>query len=129
MPIGMGCRLCERTDCPQRAVPPPDRRPAIDENNSTFVPLPRGRRAGGHRLTGIAPLGATYLSRRADAGPPRGTYPRNPHARVRFPAGRHRFYPSAAGVPRDPHHVGTVRAGRGASTCPAGPNGSYAPPG
>ncbi|MFI2352448.1 short-chain fatty acyl-CoA regulator family protein [Streptomyces sp. NPDC019443] len=41
----MGCRLCERTDCPQRAGPPLDRRPAIDENSSTFVPLPRGRGA------------------------------------------------------------------------------------
>ncbi|MEU6993994.1 short-chain fatty acyl-CoA regulator family protein [Streptomyces sp. NPDC046465] len=40
VPIGMGCRLCERTDCPQRAVPPLDRRLAIDENSSTFVPYP-----------------------------------------------------------------------------------------
>ncbi|MFD7340638.1 short-chain fatty acyl-CoA regulator family protein [Streptomyces violascens] len=40
VPIGMGCRLCERTDCPQRAVPPLDRSLAIDENSSTFVPYP-----------------------------------------------------------------------------------------
>ncbi|MFI0976943.1 short-chain fatty acyl-CoA regulator family protein [Streptomyces sp. NPDC021093] len=40
VPIGMGCRLCERTDCPQRAVPPLDRPLAIDENSSTFVPYP-----------------------------------------------------------------------------------------
>lgn len=39
-PIGMGCRICERTDCPQRAVPPLDRRLAVDENSSTFVPYP-----------------------------------------------------------------------------------------
>ncbi|MFF0738776.1 short-chain fatty acyl-CoA regulator family protein [Streptomyces sp. NPDC004111] len=40
VPIGMGCRLCTRTDCPQRAVPPLDRPLAIDENSSTFVPYP-----------------------------------------------------------------------------------------
>ncbi|MFJ2742396.1 short-chain fatty acyl-CoA regulator family protein [Streptomyces sp. NPDC087440] len=40
VPIGMGCRLCERTDCPQRAVPPLDRPLAVDENSSTFVPYP-----------------------------------------------------------------------------------------
>ena len=40
VPIGMGCRLCERTDCPQRAVPPLDRPLAADENSSTFVPYP-----------------------------------------------------------------------------------------
>ncbi|MFG2141053.1 short-chain fatty acyl-CoA regulator family protein [Streptomyces sp. NPDC048650] len=39
-PIGMGCRICERIDCPQRAVPPLDRRLAVDENSSTFVPYP-----------------------------------------------------------------------------------------
>uniref|UniRef100_A0AAU2VFQ9 Short-chain fatty acyl-CoA regulator family protein n=1 Tax=Streptomyces sp. NBC_00003 TaxID=2903608 RepID=A0AAU2VFQ9_9ACTN len=39
-PIGMGCRACERLDCPQRAVPPLGRRLAIDENTSTFVPYP-----------------------------------------------------------------------------------------
>ncbi|QKW07898.1 DUF2083 domain-containing protein [Streptomyces sp. NA04227] len=39
-PIGMGCRVCERLDCPQRAVPPLGQRLAIDENTSTFVPYP-----------------------------------------------------------------------------------------
>ncbi|QLE75296.1 ImmA/IrrE family metallo-endopeptidase [Streptomyces rectiverticillatus] len=39
-PIGMGCRICERLDCPQRAVPPLGRPLAIDENSSTFVPYP-----------------------------------------------------------------------------------------
>lgn len=39
-PIGMGCRLCERLDCPQRAVPPLGRTLAVDENTSTFVPYP-----------------------------------------------------------------------------------------
>ncbi|MEV7372806.1 short-chain fatty acyl-CoA regulator family protein [Streptomyces sp. NPDC090301] len=37
-PIGMGCRLCERLDCPQRAVPPLGLPLAVDENTSTFVP-------------------------------------------------------------------------------------------
>ncbi|MER5534089.1 short-chain fatty acyl-CoA regulator family protein [Streptomyces mirabilis] len=39
-PIGMGCRSCERADCPQRAAPPLGRRLRIDENDSTFVPYP-----------------------------------------------------------------------------------------
>ncbi|MEU1277251.1 short-chain fatty acyl-CoA regulator family protein [Streptomyces sp. NPDC005805] len=37
-PIGMGCRVCERLDCPQRSVPPLGRPLAVDENRSTFVP-------------------------------------------------------------------------------------------
>ncbi|MFJ4342442.1 short-chain fatty acyl-CoA regulator family protein [Streptomyces sp. NPDC088915] len=37
-PIGMGCRVCERLDCPQRAVPPLGRALAVDEHTSTFVP-------------------------------------------------------------------------------------------
>nr|WSW41896.1 short-chain fatty acyl-CoA regulator family protein [Streptomyces sp. NBC_01001] len=37
-PIGMGCRICERLECPQRAVPPLGRPLAVDENSSTFVP-------------------------------------------------------------------------------------------
>ncbi|MBT2405214.1 MULTISPECIES: short-chain fatty acyl-CoA regulator family protein [unclassified Streptomyces] len=37
-PIGMGCRICERLECPQRAVPPLGRPLAVDENTSTFVP-------------------------------------------------------------------------------------------
>ncbi|MCZ7462218.1 short-chain fatty acyl-CoA regulator family protein [Streptomyces sp. WMMC940] len=39
-PIGMGCRVCERLDCPQRAAPPLDRTLRIDQNSSTFVPYP-----------------------------------------------------------------------------------------
>ncbi|WP_330328498.1 short-chain fatty acyl-CoA regulator family protein [Streptomyces sp. NBC_00536] len=39
-PIGMGCRLCERLDCPQRAAPPLGRTLAVDENSSTFIPYP-----------------------------------------------------------------------------------------
>lgn len=49
VPIGMGCRLCERTDCPQRAVPPLDRPLAVDQNSSTFIPYPvtgEGPRSG-----------------------------------------------------------------------------------
>ncbi|MER5932537.1 short-chain fatty acyl-CoA regulator family protein [Streptomyces sp. NPDC002054] len=39
-PIGMGCRICERLECPQRAAPPLGRPLAIDEHRSTFVPYP-----------------------------------------------------------------------------------------
>lgn len=39
-PIGMGCRVCERLACPQRAVPPIGQQLDIDENTSTFVPYP-----------------------------------------------------------------------------------------
>ncbi|QWB27606.1 MULTISPECIES: short-chain fatty acyl-CoA regulator family protein [Streptomyces] len=39
-PIGMGCRVCERLECPQRAVPPLGRALRIDQNSSTFVPYP-----------------------------------------------------------------------------------------
>ncbi|MFD7917798.1 short-chain fatty acyl-CoA regulator family protein [Streptomyces sp. NPDC059740] len=45
-PIGMGCRTCERLDCPQRAAPPLGRPLDIDEHCSTFVPYPV-RGAGG----------------------------------------------------------------------------------
>ncbi|MEU6172272.1 short-chain fatty acyl-CoA regulator family protein [Streptantibioticus parmotrematis] len=48
-PIGMGCRICERLDCPQRAVPPLDRPLAIDENSTTFVPYPVAERPGRSR--------------------------------------------------------------------------------
>ncbi|MFF8831181.1 short-chain fatty acyl-CoA regulator family protein [Streptomyces sp. NPDC015131] len=41
-PIGMGCRVCERLDCPQRAVPPLGKPLRIDQNSSTFVPYPVG---------------------------------------------------------------------------------------
>ncbi|WP_103503778.1 short-chain fatty acyl-CoA regulator family protein [Streptomyces sp. SM14] len=39
-PIGMGCRICERLDCPQRATPPFGRALTVDENSTTFVPFP-----------------------------------------------------------------------------------------
>ncbi|MFH0515634.1 short-chain fatty acyl-CoA regulator family protein [Streptomyces sp. M41] len=39
-PIGMGCRVCERLDCPQRATPPLGRTLRIDQDSSTFVPYP-----------------------------------------------------------------------------------------
>ncbi|CAC44331.1 MULTISPECIES: short-chain fatty acyl-CoA regulator family protein [Streptomyces] len=39
-PIGMGCRVCERLDCPQRAAPPLGRALRIDPDSSTFVPYP-----------------------------------------------------------------------------------------
>ncbi|MEU4930541.1 short-chain fatty acyl-CoA regulator family protein [Streptomyces yokosukanensis] len=39
-PIGMGCRVCERLQCPQRAAPPLGHPLRIDQNSSTFVPYP-----------------------------------------------------------------------------------------
>ncbi len=36
--IGMGCRVCERLDCPQYAAPPLGHPLRIDQNTSTFVP-------------------------------------------------------------------------------------------
>ncbi|RKN03525.1 short-chain fatty acyl-CoA regulator family protein [Streptomyces radicis] len=45
-PIGMGCHVCERLDCPQRAVPAPGHALDIDENSSTFVPYPVVRARG-----------------------------------------------------------------------------------
>ncbi|MEW2317688.1 short-chain fatty acyl-CoA regulator family protein [Streptomyces bauhiniae] len=39
-PIGVGCRVCDRLDCSQRAVPPQGRPLLIDRNSSTFVPYP-----------------------------------------------------------------------------------------
>ncbi|UED85550.1 short-chain fatty acyl-CoA regulator family protein [Streptomyces profundus] len=43
-PIGMGCRSCQRLDCPQRAAPPAGVPLAVDEHSSTFVPYPVRRR-------------------------------------------------------------------------------------
>ncbi len=37
-PIGMGCKVCERPDCPQRAFPPFGRALHIDETRSRFAP-------------------------------------------------------------------------------------------
>ncbi|WP_344576319.1 short-chain fatty acyl-CoA regulator family protein [Streptomyces lunalinharesii] len=45
-PIGMGCRVCERLNCPQRAAPPLARPLHIDENTSTFVPYPVAEEEG-----------------------------------------------------------------------------------
>lgn len=39
-PIGMGCKICERANCPQRAFPAIGRDLRIDEQSSTFVPYP-----------------------------------------------------------------------------------------
>jgi predicted transcriptional regulator/plasmid maintenance system antidote protein VapI len=37
-PIGMGCKVCERSHCPQRAFPPIGMRLAINEKQSLFAP-------------------------------------------------------------------------------------------
>lgn len=37
-PIGIGCKVCERTDCPQRAFPPLGRPLVVDEKQSFFAP-------------------------------------------------------------------------------------------
>jgi len=37
-PIGMGCKVCERAGCPQRAFPPAGRALNIDETRSHFAP-------------------------------------------------------------------------------------------
>lgn len=37
-PIGMGCKVCERTNCPQRAFPPLGRPLVIDEKQAAFAP-------------------------------------------------------------------------------------------
>nr|WP_042188623.1 short-chain fatty acyl-CoA regulator family protein [Kibdelosporangium sp. MJ126-NF4]CEL18353.1 Transcriptional regulator, XRE family [Kibdelosporangium sp. MJ126-NF4]CTQ97838.1 Transcriptional regulator, XRE family [Kibdelosporangium sp. MJ126-NF4] len=39
-PIGMGCKVCERAACPQRAFPMIGRPLRVDESRSTFVPYP-----------------------------------------------------------------------------------------
>jgi predicted transcriptional regulator/DNA-binding XRE family transcriptional regulator len=36
--IGMGCKVCDRPACPQRAFPPVGRALAVDENESRFEP-------------------------------------------------------------------------------------------
>jgi hypothetical protein len=40
VPIGAGCKVCERPNCPQRAFPAIGRRTAIDENERKFAPYP-----------------------------------------------------------------------------------------
>ncbi|MFB7129221.1 short-chain fatty acyl-CoA regulator family protein [Kitasatospora sp. NPDC056273] len=39
-PIGLGCRICERTDCAQRARPPVGGRLVVDPDRRTRVPYP-----------------------------------------------------------------------------------------
>lgn len=39
-PIGAGCKVCERIECPQRAFPPIGRTVAVDQNRSTLAPYP-----------------------------------------------------------------------------------------
>lgn len=41
-PIGVGCKVCERTACPQRAFPMIGRPVAADENRATLTPYPVG---------------------------------------------------------------------------------------
>ncbi len=41
-PIGMGCKVCERADCPQRAFPFVGRPLEVNENESRFAPYPAG---------------------------------------------------------------------------------------
>jgi len=38
VPIGVNCRLCERSDCSQRAFAPPGRRLIVDENQQGMAP-------------------------------------------------------------------------------------------
>lgn len=40
VPIGAGCKVCERPNCPQRAFPAIGRRTAINENERRFTPYP-----------------------------------------------------------------------------------------
>ncbi|MFI2238458.1 short-chain fatty acyl-CoA regulator family protein [Streptomyces chrestomyceticus] len=53
-PIGLGCRLCERRDCAQRARPPAGGRLAVDPDRRTHVPYPvvDGREPGAGRRAG-----------------------------------------------------------------------------
>ncbi|MER7578878.1 short-chain fatty acyl-CoA regulator family protein [Kitasatospora sp. NPDC097691] len=39
-PIGLGCKVCDRPACPQRAAPAIGRPLAVDEHSSSFVPYP-----------------------------------------------------------------------------------------
>ncbi|MDF2824964.1 MAG: transcriptional regulator, partial [Mycobacterium sp.] len=40
MPIGPGCRTCDRQQCPQRATPPIGRHLSVDPSRGRFVPYP-----------------------------------------------------------------------------------------
>jgi len=37
-PIGVSCRICERTDCHQRSVPPVEKALVVDPNRREVVP-------------------------------------------------------------------------------------------
>jgi hypothetical protein len=37
-PIGMGCKVCERAECPQRAFPFIGKPLSVDENRNQFAP-------------------------------------------------------------------------------------------
>ena len=37
-PIGISCRICERTDCHQRSVPPLERRLRVDPDERDLLP-------------------------------------------------------------------------------------------
>jgi predicted transcriptional regulator len=41
-PIGISCRICERTNCHQRSVPPLERRLSINENERGVLPYEVG---------------------------------------------------------------------------------------
>ncbi|MFI9274128.1 short-chain fatty acyl-CoA regulator family protein [Kitasatospora sp. NPDC052896] len=51
-PIGLGCKVCERPACPQRAAPPIGRPLTIDQHTSSFVPYPVHTRPEGQGLSG-----------------------------------------------------------------------------
>jgi hypothetical protein len=38
VPIGVSCRICERTDCQQRAFPPVDRKLSVPANERRILP-------------------------------------------------------------------------------------------
>jgi len=40
IPIGAGCKVCERPNCPQRAFPPLGKALVVDEDRSQFEPYP-----------------------------------------------------------------------------------------
>ncbi|WP_442880848.1 short-chain fatty acyl-CoA regulator family protein [Bosea sp. (in: a-proteobacteria)] len=40
--MGINCRLCERPDCPQRAVPPLDRAVIVDPEERGILPYRLG---------------------------------------------------------------------------------------
>ncbi|MFJ6612350.1 short-chain fatty acyl-CoA regulator family protein [Streptomyces sp. NPDC091289] len=51
-PIGLGCRICERQDCAQRARPPAGGRLAVDPDRRTHVPYPVEADGPGADLSG-----------------------------------------------------------------------------